>query len=164
MQKYEQKNAKIPFLFFLLLLGFLIFIATLLYWAQIDRRLPRLYNKDIDSALRGNIISAHNYTVATSKKLYKAVVDTRNINPNKRELFLKLYSLYSGEKIKDIRRSIKSYFGTVVLSYKIDAISAYHLRELARKLYRLGVFISYDDKKTGITFLGSIEFIHIKIH
>ncbi len=159
MQKYEQKNAKIPFLFFLLLLGFLIFIATLLYWAQIDRRLPRLYNKDIDSALRGNIVSAHNYTVATSKKLYKAVVDTRNINPNKRELFLKLYSLYSGEKIKDIRQSIKSYFGTVVLSYKIDAISAYHLRELARKLYRLGVFISYENKKTGITFLHGLNIV-----
>ncbi len=159
MQKHKQKNAKIPFLFFLLLLGFLIFIGTLLYWAQIDRRLPRLYNKDIDSALRGNIISKDNYTVASSKKLYKAVVDTRNINPDKEELFLKLYSLYSGEKIKNIKRSIRSYFGTVVLSYKIDAITAQHLRELARKLYRLGVFVSYEDKKSGITFLHGLNIV-----
>ncbi len=159
MQKNYQKNAKIPFLFFILLLGFIVFILALFYWAQIDRRLPRLYKKDIDSALRGNIISKEGYSVASSKKLYKAVVDTRNIDPGKKKLFLKLYSLYSSESIKDIKRSIDSYFGTVVLSYKIDAISAQHLRELAKKLYRLGVFIPYEDKKSGITFTHGLDVV-----
>jgi len=159
MQKNYQKNAKIPFLFFTLLLGFIVFISALFYWAQIDRRLPRLYKKDIDSALRGNIISKEGYSAASSKKLYKAVVDTRNIDPGKKKLFLKLYSLYSDESIKDIKRSIDSYFGTVVLSYKIDAISAQHLRELAKKLYRLGVFIPYEDKKSGITFTHGLDVV-----
>ena len=159
MQKKQHNNAKIPFLFFLLSLGFLVFVGALLYWAQIDRRLPRLYAKDVDSALRGSIITKNGYTVARSKKLYKAVVDTRNINPDKKEMFLKLYSIYSGESVKDVRRSINSYFGTVVLSYKIDAISAQRLRELARKLYRLGVFISYEDKKSGITFLHGLNIV-----
>ncbi len=159
MQNNKQKNAKIPFLFFLLLLGFLFFLCALFYWATIDRRLPRMYAKDDNIALRGNIISKEGYTIAGSKKLYKAVVDTRNINPNKEEMFIKLYSLYSGEKIKNIKRSLKSYFGTVVLSYKIDSIKAQHLKELARKLYRLGVFISYDDKKDGITFLHGLNIV-----
>ncbi len=159
MQNNQQKNAKIPFLFFILLLGFIVFMAALFYWAQIDRRLPRLYKKEIDSALRGSIISKEGYSVASSKKLYKAVVDTRNINPDKKELFLKLYSLYSGESIKKIRKSINSYFGTVVLSYKIDAIAAQHLRELAKKLYRLGVFVSYEDKKRGITFIHGLDIV-----
>jgi len=159
MQKNHQKNAKIPFLFFILLSGFLVFIAALFYWAQIDRRLPRLYKKEIDSALRGDIVSKEGYSVATSKKLYKAVVDTRNINPDKKEVFVKLYSLYSGESVKKIRKSINSYFGTVVLSYRIDAIAAQHLRELAKKLYRLGVFISYEDKKRGITFIHGLDIV-----
>ena len=159
MQKNQQKNAKIPFLFFILLLGFIVFIAALFYWAQIDRRLPRLYKKEIDSALRGSVISKEGYSIANSKKLYKAVIDTRNINPDKKDLFIKLYSLYSGESAKNIRRSINSYFGTVVLSYKIDAISAQHLRELSKKLYRLGVFISYEDKKRGITFIHGLDIV-----
>ena len=159
MQNNQQKNAKIPFLFFILLLGFIVFIAALFYWAQIDRRLPRLYKKEIDSALRGSIISKEGYSIANSKKLYKAVVDTRNINPDKKELFIKLYSLYSGESAKNIRKSINSYFGTVVLSYKIDAISAQHLRELSKKLYRLGVFVSYEDKKRGITFIHGLDIV-----
>ena len=159
MQKNQQKSAKIPFLFFILLLGFVVFLAALFYWAQIDRRLPRLYKKEVDSALRGSIISKEGYSVASSKKLYKAVVDTRNINPDKKELFLKLYSLYSGESIKNIKKSINSYFGTVVLSYKIDAIAAQHLRELAKKLYRLGVFVSYEDKKRGITFIHGLDIV-----
>ncbi len=159
MQQKQQKTAKIPFLFFLLFLGFLIFIGTIFYWATIDRRLPVLYSKDINVALRGCIVSKEGYTVAGSKKLYKAVVDTRNINPNKEEMFIKLYSLYSGEKIKNIKKSLKSYFGTVVLSYNIDSIKAQHLKELARKLYRLGVFISYDDRKNGITFLHGLNIV-----
>ena len=159
MQNNQQKSAKIPFLFFILLVGFIIFITALFYWAQIDRRLPRLYKKEIDSALRGSIISKEGYSVSNSKKLYKAVIDTRNLNPDKKELFIKLYSLYSGESTKNIRRSINSYFGTVVLSYKIDAISAQHLRELSKKLYRLGVFISYEDKKRGITFIHGLDIV-----
>ncbi len=159
MQKNKQKSAKIPFLFFIILLGFIIFISVLFYWSSINRKLPRLYRKDINSALRGRIISKEGYTIARSKKLYKAVVDTRNIDPDKKNLFIKLYSLYSGEKIKDIKKSINSYFGTVVLSYKIDAISAQHLRELSKKLYRLGVFVGYEDKKTGITFTHGLDIV-----
>ncbi len=159
MQNNQQKSAKIPFLFFILLLGFIVFISALFYWAQIDRRLPKLYKKEMDSALRGSIISKEGYSVSSSKKLYKAVVDTRNINPNKKELFIKLYSLYSGESAKKVRKSINSYHGTVVLSYKIDAISAQYLRELSKKLYRLGIFVSYEDKKRGITFIHGLDIV-----
>lgn len=159
IKKVETKTVKILFLFFIVAIGFLIFILTLLYWAQIDRRLPRLQRVEKNSALRGSIISNDGFTVSSSKKLYKSIVDTRNIDPNKKELFIKLYSLYSNSSPKKIKRIINSHLGHVILSYKIDAKTAKHLKKLARKLYRLGVFITYEDKKTGITFVHGLDII-----
>ncbi|MCD8478111.1 MAG: hypothetical protein LRY68_09685 [Sulfurospirillum sp.] len=97
MEHSDSKKIKILFLFVVVLLGFVIFLGTLFYWATIDRRLPRLDHKEVNHALRGNIISADGFKLATSQKLYKASVDTRNIDPKKIDLFVKLYSLYSGD-------------------------------------------------------------------
>lgn len=156
MEHADTKKIKILFLFVLVLIGFIIFLATLFYWATIDRRLPRLEHREISHALRGNIISADGFKIATSQKLYKAVVDTRNIDPKKLDLFVKLYSLYSGENPATIESTIKSNSGNTVLSYRIDSKSAKYLQELSRKLYKLGVFKSYEDPKTGVAFLHGL--------
>ena len=39
-------------------------MGTLFYWAQIDRRLPRLTYKETIHATRGNIVSSDNFKVA----------------------------------------------------------------------------------------------------
>lgn len=157
MEQSGAKKIKILFLFFIVLLGFLVFFGTLFYWATIDRRLPKLEHKEVNHALRGNIISSDGFKIATSQKLYKAIVDVRNIDPNKVDLFIKLYSLYSGDDPKKIETIIKSNKASTVLSYRIDSKSAKYLQELSRKLYKLGVFRSYEDPKTGVASLRGLS-------
>lgn len=157
MEQSDAKKIKILFLFFVVLLGFFVFFGTLFYWATIDRRLPRLEHSEVSHALRGNIISSDGFKIATSQKLYKAIVDTRNIDPKKIDLFVKLYTLYSGDEPAKIMATLKSNQGSTVLSYRIDSKSAKYLQELSRKLYKLGVFRSYEDPKTGVAFLRGLS-------
>lgn len=159
MEHSDAKKIKILFLFVVVLLGFLIFLGTLFYWATIDRRLPRLEHKEINHALRGNIISADGFKLATSQKLYKASVDTRNIDPKKVDLFVKLYSLYSGDDPKAVAATLKSNVGNTILSYRINSKNAKYLQELSRKLYKLGVFRSFEDPKTGVAFLHGLSIV-----
>lgn len=159
MEKNDTRKIKILFLFVLVTIGFILFLGTLFYWAQIDRRLPRLTYTEKTHATRGNIISNDNFKIATSKKLYKAVVDTRNIDPDKIDLFVNLYSLYSGDNNKKIKKSIQTYNGSLVLSYKINPKNAKNLKALARKLFRLGVFKTYYDKESGISFLHGLNIV-----
>ncbi len=159
MQNIKPKTYKILFLFFIVTLGFILFLGAAFYWSSVKRRLPTLIHKEINHALRGDIISKDGFRVATSKKLYKVTLDTRNIDPGKKELFIKLYSLYSGDKPKKILKIINSHFGIVVLSYKIDSKRAKYLKNLARKLYLLRVFIAYENPKTKATFLHGMNIV-----
>ena len=159
MEQSDAKKIKILFLFVVVLIGFIIFLGTLFYWATIDRRLPRLEHSEVNYALRGNIISSDGFKIATSQKLYKALVDTRNIDPKKMDLFVRLYSLYSGDDPKAVAATLKNNTGSTVLSYRIDSKSAKYLQELSRKLYKLGVFRSYEDPKTGAAFLHGLSVI-----
>lgn len=158
-QEIDRKKAKILFLFVLVTFAFLIFVGTLFYWAKIDRRLPRLQTSDSDSALRGDIISADGYTIATSKKLYKVMVDTRNINKKKLDVFVKLYSIYSGDDPRRVKRLIRKHRGNVVLSYKLSAVKAKYIQELSRKLYSMKVFVAYEDPKTKTAFLRGMSVV-----
>lgn len=159
MEQKDTRKIKILFLFAIVTLGFIIFLGTLFYWAQIDRRLPRLTYKEQIHATRGNIISSDNFKVSSSKKLYKAVINTKNIDPDKLDLFVNLYSLYSGDDKQRVKKRILSRKGSLVLSYKINPKSAKHLKSLARKLFRLGVFRTYHDPKTGIAFLHGLSIV-----
>lgn len=161
MQKetLDRKKLKVAFLFVLITFGFLIFISTLFYWSKIDRHLPKLQTSDGNTALRGNILSGDGYTIATSKKLYKVMVDTRNIDKNKLNLFVNLYSIYSGDDKKKVKRLLKSNKGSVILSYKLDAKKAKYLQNLSRRLYKMGVFKSYEDPKTGVATLRAMSVV-----
>ncbi len=159
MEQKDTRKIKILFLFTLVTLGFAIFLGTLFYWAKIDRRLPKMTYKEQIHATRGNIVSHDSFKLASSKKLYKAVVNTKNIDPDKLELFVNLYSLYSGDDKKIVKKRILSRKGTLVLSYKIDSRRAKHLKSLARKLFRLDVFKTYHDTKTGVAFLHGLSIV-----
>ena len=144
----NQGQGRVYLVFLGVLFFTIIFLTFLFYRVTLDRNLPRLLSSDFDSALRGSIITADGFSVANSQKLYKAMVNTRNIDPNKKELFINLYSLYSGDDPKLVRKILQKK-GVVTLSYKIDSKGAAYLKELARKLYRQKVFIPYQDPKTG---------------
>lgn len=145
----NSSQSKVYIVFILIILGISIFLTVIFYRSSIERRLPKLQSSDYTSAMRGSILSQDGFSLASSQKLFKAMVDTRNIDPNKKELFIKLYTLYSGDDPKKIRK-ILAKKGLVTLSYEIDAKGAAYLKELARKLYRNKVFIAYQDPKTGI--------------
>ncbi|MDX1808745.1 MAG: penicillin-binding protein 2 [Sulfurospirillaceae bacterium] len=159
MHSIKPKTYKILFLFSIVTIGFIIFLGAAFYWASASRRLPTLTYTEVTHALRGNIISKDGFKVATSKKLYKVSLDTRNIDPQKKQLFVKLYSLYSGDNYNKVLKIINSNFGNVVLSYEIDSKKAKYLKNLARKLFALKVFKTYEDPKTKVEFLHGMSVV-----
>ncbi|MBN2895183.1 MAG: penicillin-binding protein 2 [Campylobacterales bacterium] len=138
------RSKKILLLFLLLLLGFVIFLSVMFVNAFKSRKTPSLYTSETTRAQRGSIISADGFHIATTQKLYKAMVNTRNIDPQKRELFIELFSIYSGISPKEIRSKLKERSGTVVLSYQIDPKRAQYLKSLAFELLQYKVFVEYE--------------------
>ena len=124
-----------------------------------SRNMPSLYAVESSKASRGTIISADGFHLATTKKLYKAVVDTRYIDPQKRELFIKLFNIYSGISIKEIKKRLSKRKGVVVLSYNIQEIQAHYLKKLAHELRRFKVFLSLKNPKTGLRSVHGLSVI-----
>ena len=153
----NQRKSKTIALFAFILFFICIFLAVIFYRANIERRLPKLETSDINTALRGNIITKDGFSITGSQKLYKVMVDTRNIDPDKKDLFIKLYCIYSGDDIKRVTKIINSQKGAVTLSYKIDAKGAAYLQELSKKLYRKKIFIPYEDPNTGAAIAGNMS-------
>jgi len=140
----SNKSQKILALFVVLLLGFGIFLAVMFYTAVHNRDIPSIYSEENSKAQRGTIISADGFHIATTQKLYKAVVNTRNIDRDKEELFIQLFSIYSGIDANEIRQRLHTRRGSVTLSYHIGPKEAMYLKTLAFELRKLGVFIEYE--------------------
>ncbi len=148
------RSKKILLLFLLLLLGFAIFLSVMFVNAFKTRKTPSLYTSETSRSQRGNIISADGFHIATTQKLYKAMVNTRNIDPEKRELFIALFSIYSGIDPKELRAKLKERSGTVVLSYQIDPKRAQYLKSLAFELLQYKVFVEYESAGGERIFQG----------
>ena len=153
------KSKTLLSLYSLIALGFLIFLSVMLITVIKSRHLPSLYAKESSRAQRGSIISADGFHLATTKKLYKAVVDTRYIDPEKKYLFLELFSIYSGIPKEDIQKRLSKRKGVVVLSYNIPQIQAFYLKKLARELQRFKVFLELKNKRTGIRSIHGLSLI-----
>jgi cell division protein FtsI (penicillin-binding protein 3) len=123
------------------------------------RHLPSLYAKESVKASRGSIISADGFHLATTKKLYKAVVDSRYIDPQKKELFIQLFHIYSGIAVQSIRKRLKKRKGVLVLSYNIPSIQAQYLKKLSRELRRFKVFLELKNPKTGYRSIHGLSII-----
>lgn len=149
----SKKAGKVLLLFLLMAVGFIIFLGTILYHNITERKLPNLQAKRIENAIRGNIYSSDGFLLASSKKIYKAVVNTYNINPQKKELFINLFSIYSKISKDEIAKKLEQK-GNVILSYNIDSKSASYLKQLNLKLNQLDVFQSYEDKNGNIFKYG----------
>ena len=123
------------------------------------RHMPSLYAKESSRASRGSIISADGFHLATTKKLYKAIVNTRYIDPDKKELFIQLFHIYSGVPIKEIRKRLKQRRGVVILSYNVSPIQAQYLKKLSRELRRFKVFLELKNKRTGYRSIHGLSII-----
>jgi cell division protein FtsI (penicillin-binding protein 3) len=140
----SSKSKKILALFLILMLGFTIFLAVMLYTALHHRDIPSIFSEETSKAQRGSIITSDGFHIATTQKLYKAVVNTRNIDPDKEELFIQLFSIYSDMNPTEIRQRLHTRKGSITLSYHISPKEAMYLKTLAFELRRLGVFIEYE--------------------
>lgn len=143
-QENNDKTRRIIYLFCFILLLLVILIISVYNSATKKRRLPSLETTKKELAVRGDVISNDNFKISSSKKVYKAIIDTRFLDEDKKELFIQLFSIYSdipASKIeKKIEESLKSEPGILVLSYNIDSKTAKNLKELNYKLRKLDVF------------------------
>ena len=155
----QNKSKKIFLLYSLIVFGFLIFLSVMLLTTLKSRDLPSLYTKESSKATRGSIISADGFHLATTIKLYKAVVNSYYIDPEKKDLFVELFSIYSGIDAKEIEDKLKKQNGVVVLSYNIPEKQAQYLKQLAYELRRLKVFIERKNSITGKTTLHGLNII-----
>ena len=141
----HQRKNKVTFLFILLIIAIAIFLSSVLKTILSERRIPSQFAIRHDRSLRGDIISADNYTLSRSQKTYQAVIRGASIDPAKRGAFVRLFSIYSGipeaevlKKFKDKKgRDIQ---GNIILAKDITFKSAMQLKDLAYKLRKLGAF------------------------
>jgi len=123
------------------------------------RNTPAIYSKESSRAQRGDIISADGFHLATTEKLYKAIVNTRYIDPQKKELFVELFHIYSGVEKSEILERLSSRSGPVVLSYNIQEKQAQYLKKLAYELRRYNVFMELKNKTTGLITMHGLSVI-----
>lgn len=118
-----------------------------------------MYAKNTSKAMRGNIISADGFTIASTLKLYKAVVNTHYIDPLKKDLFIQLFSIYSGIDALKVKKTLNKRKGVVVLSYTISQKRAQYLKKLGRELRRYKVFIPKPNSKDGTKSIHGLSII-----
>jgi len=121
----------------------LCYIYNIYYITTIKKKLPSKHYSKKNVSVRGSIISKDGFVVSKSTQIYKAVIDTKYLDTNKKELFINLFSIYSNISKKYIEEKLnsKKVPGKLVLSYDIDSRAAANLRQLSKKLLRLNVFI-----------------------
>lgn len=143
----NNRTKRVRILFGFLVLAMLLFLFSILKTIASDRRIPTPHKTMHDRAFRGAVISADNYTLSNSQKKYQAVIRGESIKPEKKDLFIKLFSIYSGMTETEIRHAFLNKKGiekkyNIILSKEINTNRAMQLKALALKLRRLGVFRS----------------------
>lgn len=146
----ENKKRKIFFLYIFISNLFILFLLAILTIISKEHKIPSKYATDNFIAYRGEIISADNFHLARTKKLYKAIVNTRYIDTDKKELFIELFSIYSGIDANIIRDKLSKKKGIVILSYAITEKTAKYLQKLSYELRRFKVFKAIKNPKTGL--------------
>ncbi|WP_297193036.1 penicillin-binding protein 2 [uncultured Campylobacter sp.] len=156
----SNRVSKVAFAFIMSLVFMLLFLSSTFFLTS-KRNIPNTEKYQYDTALRGNIITKDNFTVASSKELYRAEIDLRSIDNGKLDLFLKLFQIYSGlddvqmqEIKKRLNNASKGKNYNFILSQDINSKSASHLRELARKLYVQGFFKAFSNDSNRVETRG----------
>ena len=146
------RGTKLLVLYLMLIVMVTIFLSSVYRTMNSERQIPSKMSTIQNRSLRGDILSKDGYLLASSYKFYRAVIHSKSIRPEKKELFVKLFSIYSGIDEDTIystfynkRGVLKS--GYVTLAKDINARRSMQLKSLSSKLYRLGVFKSIKNSK-----------------
>lgn len=157
MQEHKKNRvSKVAFAYCMALFFMIIFLSSTFFLTS-KRHIPNTEKDQYSLALRGNIITKDNFTITSSRQIYRAEIDLRSINKDKFDLFLKLFQIYSGisdDETADIKKRIqkqkkRSYH--FILSQNLDSKQASYLRDLAKKLYIQGFFKAFTNN------LGKVE-------
>lgn len=140
----NKKTSVILGIFFILLVCFIVFLSIIYVKIVTPRKIPTLQSTKIDTALRGSIFSLDGFEVASSSNLYKASINTQSIDADKKELFINLFSIYSGIPKEQIEKKFLAK-GNVVLSYNLSNSVATNLKKLNLILLRYDVFREYEN-------------------
>ena len=145
--KYRSTILLGMFVFIVVLL--MIFLITVLSTALSGGYSGDRFTSIENRAMRGKVVSADGYTLAYSQKHYRAEINTRSIDPKKRDLFINLFSIYSGvskEKLKRrfIDRRGKAIHGRIMLCDNIDVRLASDLKSLGYKMSKMKIFRPLD--------------------
>jgi len=171
MNKYRKNQSTNVRSSKLLLLYLIIFVAisTFLYRTytviKTPRDLPSSTTKLKERSKRGVIVSADNYRVSYSKKIYEATINTLSIDPDKLDLFIELFGIYSGMDRDIVKSSLlddrgELIEGRVVISRYLDAKSANHLKSLAYKLRQMKIFKPIKNTN-GVEILYGLDIVEV---
>ncbi|MCK5855149.1 MAG: penicillin-binding protein 2 [Sulfurovaceae bacterium] len=132
-------------MFMLIVVLLMIFLITVFRTTLSDGHTGDRFTAIENRAMRGKILSADGYTLAYSQKHYRAEINTRSIDPKKMDLFINLFSIYSGvskEKLKRrfINRNGKAIHGRIMLCNNIDVRLASDLKSLGYKMSKMKIF------------------------
>ncbi|HDV7431657.1 TPA: penicillin-binding protein 2 [Campylobacter jejuni] len=160
MQEYKKNRvSKVAFAYCMALLFMIIFISSTFFLTS-KRHIPNTEKDQYALALRGSIITKDNFTITSSKQIYRAEIDLRSINKDKFDLFLKLFQIYSGisnDQVADIKKRMqnqkkRSY--NFVLLQNLDSKQASYLKDLAKKLYIQGFFKAFTNNSGRVETRG----------
>ena len=159
----DQRQYKITGLFILLCIAIVIFLLSVFKTVVTERNIPSHNSTIHDRSFRGSIISADDYTLSSSQKTYEASIRGASIVPEKKEVFIKLFSIYSGIPVSKVREKFinkkgKEIKGYIALSRNINSRHAMQLRSLAYKLRQLDIFQSIK-LSSGVEVLYGLDII-----
>jgi cell division protein FtsI (penicillin-binding protein 3) len=151
------RSAILLMMFLTIFFLFMIFLSTIIGIINSDRKTDNKFITIENKAIRGKIISKDNFVVSFSQKQFRAEVNTRSIDPRKKDLFVKLFSIYSGIPEKEILskfiskkgRTIK---GRIVLCDNIDVRLSSDLKSLSHKMSSLGIFRPLNPRRPHLVY------------
>jgi len=164
-QSTDVRSSKLLFLYLIIFVAISTFIYRVYTIIHAPRDLPSSTAKVKERSQRGVIVSADNYRLSYSKKIYEATVNTNGIDPDKLDLFIELFSIYSRMDRDVVRGALldehgEMIKGRVILSRHIDAQRAIHLKSLAYKMRRLDIFKPIKNA-SGVEILYSLDIVEV---
>ena len=140
----QSRSVSIAVLYFLIIFFLLLLLLVVCFKVFSPRKPPTLIADRNEIAQRGTIYSSDGFNLSSSKNLYKVSVIKKSIDPDKIDLFIKLFSIYSGMEEHYVREKLEGN-GNIILSYSLDPNTARNIRQLNQKFLKYGVFRSYEE-------------------
>jgi len=135
-------NNRIIALFFIFVFFIFVVFAAFLFFAIAK---PKSYFNPIikikQDAIRGSIYTK-DYTIAKSEKLFGVYVYPKYIDPNKKELFFKLFSIYTDIPVRELKKTFYSQKKSRIKLATVNLKTKQNLIYLRKVLDKKRVFLA----------------------